>query len=103
MTSKSRTPDLWEAAFVRCRACLQPKDAIQILQITTHEQLLKSLSELEQHHKKRLVPRILSRIEPFLLNLKSLNGIIDTFASVKPNVAALIWGSIKLTVEVRLH
>lgn len=100
MTSTSRVPELWEAAFVRCRACLQSKDAAQILQVTTYDQLLESLSKHQQEHKKRVISRALNRLEPFLLNLKSLSAIIDTFVSAKPDIAALIWGGIKLTLEV---
>ena len=101
MTSTSRVSEQWEAAFVRCRACLQPKDAAKILQVTSYDELLESLSKLQQEHEKRVFSRILNRIEPFLLSLKSLSKIIDTFVSAKPDVAALIWGGLKLTLEVR--
>ena len=100
MTSTSRVTEQWEAAFVRCRACLQPEDAAKILQVTTYDELLESLSKLQLEHKERVFTRIFSQIEPFLLNLKSLSNIIDTFVSAKSDVAALMWGGVKLTLEV---
>ena len=100
MTSTSRVTEQWETALVRCRARLQSQDAARILQVTTYDELLESLSKLQLEHKEKVLPRKLKRIEPFLLNLKSLSNIIDTFVSVKPDVAALIWGGVKLTLEV---
>ena len=90
----------WNAAFNRCRAKLGPEESAQILQVRDYSQSQLSLEILQAKYKRKTIPNILSRIEPFLSNLRSFHGIIDTAVQAKPDVAALIWGGIKLVLEV---
>jgi hypothetical protein len=41
-----------------------------------------------------------SRIFPFLQRFQSFSSIVSTFVSSNPEVAALVWGSVQLTMQV---
>lgn len=56
---------------------------------------------MHKGYKQKSVTRAFARIQPFLLNLKSFNGVIDTAIQSNPEVAALCWGGIKFVLEVR--
>jgi hypothetical protein len=42
-----------------------------------------------------------TRLHSVLQCVREFSAIIDTFVSSNPNIAALIWGSVKLTIQVR--
>lgn len=44
---------------------------------------------------------IATRLHPVLQSVRDFSAVIDTFVSSNPKIAALIWGSIKLTIQVR--
>lgn len=41
-----------------------------------------------------------TRLMPFLESIQQFSQIIDTFVSSHPEVAALVWGGVKLTLRV---
>jgi hypothetical protein len=47
-----------------------------------------------QHRRGR---SIATRLHPVLQSVREFSAVIDTFVSSNPEVAALIWGSVKLT------
>lgn len=44
---------------------------------------------------------IATRLHSVLQSVREFSAVIDTFVSSKPEIAALVWGSVKLTVQVR--
>jgi hypothetical protein len=50
-----------------------------------------------QHRRGR---SIATRLHSVLESVREFSAIIDTFVSSKPEIAALIWGSVKLTIQV---
>ena len=44
-----------------------------------------------------------SRLITFLESVQNFSGIVDTFVSSKPHVAALVWGGVKLALLVRFY
>lgn len=46
-------------------------------------------------------PSIASRLHSVLQFVRESSAIIDTFVSSHPEIAALVWGSVKLTMQVR--
>ena len=50
-----------------------------------------------QHHKRRCVT---TRLCTFLLAVQDFTSVIDTFVSANPKYAALVWGGIKLTLQL---
>jgi hypothetical protein len=43
---------------------------------------------------------IATRLHSVLESVREFSAVIDTFVSSKPEIAALIWGSVKLTIQV---
>lgn len=43
---------------------------------------------------------IATRLSKILCSVRDFSSIIDTFVSSHPDIAALVWGSIKLTMHV---
>ncbi len=52
-----------------------------------------------QHRRGR---SIATRLHSVLQSVREFSAVIDTFVSSNPEIAALIWGSVKLTIQVRL-
>ena len=51
-----------------------------------------------RHSKGR---SIATRLHSVLQSVREFSAVIDTFVSSNPEIAALIWGSVKLTIQVR--
>lgn len=97
---KDNNLDIWTATLQRCKSQLPPKDLQNIVQIRSHDQLIKSIGELKQQYQSRKTIRALNFIEPVIQNLRSFNGVIDTAIQSNPDIAALCWGGLKLIIEV---
>jgi hypothetical protein len=92
--------DKWTPAFERCKAQLSPRETSRILQIGTYEEMKAAIVNLQREYKQKTITRAFARIEPFLQNLRSFNGVIDTAIQANPAISALCWGGIKLVLEV---
>jgi hypothetical protein len=53
-----------------------------------------------ENAEKRKGPSISSRLYSVLLSVQQFTGIVDTFVSSNPTIAALVWGAVKLTMLV---
>jgi len=71
----------------------------EILQTTTINQVYDITDKLQEEQAKNGHMRHLSRVGPFLERLRGYAGAIETFAQVKPDILALIWGPIKLLLQ----
>ncbi|ORY59052.1 uncharacterized protein BCR38DRAFT_352092 [Pseudomassariella vexata] len=56
---------------------------------------------LDRENTQRRGSSIATRLYPILLSVQQFSGIVDTFASSNPAIAALVWGVVKLTMLVR--
>lgn len=52
--------------------------------------------DLSQHRRGR---SIATRLHSVLQSVREFSAVIDTFVSSNPEIAALIWGSVKLTIQ----
>lgn len=102
MAPSSHVVDDWQVAFRRCTSQLKSEETVQIFRVTSYEDLHSSIAALQKDYRQKRITRILSRIEPFLSNLRSFQGVVDTAIQAKPDAAALIWGGIKLVLEASL-
>jgi hypothetical protein len=57
-------------------------------------------AQLDYSSRSRKGRSIASRLHPLLQSVREFSTIVDTFVSSNPGVAALVWGSIKLTMLV---
>lgn len=77
-----------------------PKLRSQLQSVTTIDGIWAFVNQLqrEQSQNKRLLG--LNRIRPFVERLGEYAGVIEVFTQVKPDVIALIWGPIKLLLQI---
>ncbi|KAH6621545.1 hypothetical protein B0J18DRAFT_229731 [Chaetomium sp. MPI-SDFR-AT-0129] len=54
--------------------------------------------DLSQRRRGR---SIATRLHSVLQSVREFSAVIDTFVSSHPEIAALVWGSVKLTIQVR--
>ncbi|KAK8070548.1 hypothetical protein PG997_010751 [Apiospora hydei] len=64
------------------------------------DSILVFTAELDATHRTRRGPSYASRLHTVLSSIGVFCGIVDTFVSAHPEIAALVWGSIKLTMTV---
>lgn len=56
--------------------------------------------QLDQENAKRKSRCVAARISPLLESVQQFAGIVETFVSSNPHIAALVWGSVKLVLQV---
>lgn len=72
----------------------EPHDAQSIITFT---------AELDTVDKNRRGKSVASRLASFLQTIEQFTPIVDTYIQSNPDIAALVWGSIKLTFMVQLY
>jgi hypothetical protein len=97
------TATKWQEACQRCKGLVEPKDVATILSTPTYQHLKTEVEKMEQTYKGRKSAKILERMAPFLEKIRSFSGVVDTAIQANPEVAALVWGGLKLTLEVCGH
>ena len=60
-------------------------------------------AELDLRRQSQMGKSIASRLFPVLQAVHSFTGVIDTFVSSNPIIAALVWGSVKMTIQVHFR
>lgn len=90
----------WQIAFRNCRQQLAPQEFAVIKTVMTYDDLDKAVTRFRERYRARTVTRALDSINPLMDNLRSLNGVVDTMVQSNPEIAALVWGSIKFVLEV---
>ncbi|KAG9674897.1 hypothetical protein KCU99_g3333, partial [Aureobasidium melanogenum] len=56
--------------------------------------------QLDQENAKRKSRCVAARISPLLESVQQFAGIVETFVSSNPHIAALVWGSVKLVLQI---
>ncbi|RYP87903.1 hypothetical protein DL769_000355 [Monosporascus sp. CRB-8-3] len=51
-------------------------------------------------NKNRKGRSVASRLHTVLLSVQNFCSVVDTFVSSRPEIAALVWGSVKLTMQI---
>jgi hypothetical protein len=86
------------------QAILSDDERIQLQQLkkTSHDaqSIITFTAELDRLDGKRRGKSVASRLASFLQTVEQFTPIIDTYVQSNPEIAALIWGSIKLTFMV---
>jgi hypothetical protein len=90
----------WDEALVALRTVLKPNEFRELLNISSLEQLLRSMACVRQQRGQRLLGRMLAKTLPWLEHLKTFSDIIDTFVQTNPQISGLIWGSLKFVLQV---
>ncbi|PHH92270.1 hypothetical protein CDD83_8195 [Cordyceps sp. RAO-2017] len=60
-------------------------------------------AQLDQSSRSRRGRSIASRLHSILQSIREFSSIVETFVSSHPEIAALVWGSVKLTMLVAIN
>lgn len=100
------TADL-EAALAEFEGVLPEADRLRLAQVRGRPGMMSDAAmqftaSLDRANSGRRGASVASRLYALLLAVQSFVGVVDTFVSADPAVAALVWGAVKLTMLVRL-
>jgi len=87
-------------AFQNCLDPEQKKKLEAIKAVPDAHAVAEFTHQLDQENAKRKSRCVAARISPLLESIQQFSGVIETFISSHPQIAALIWGSIKLVLQV---
>ncbi|CAG9953611.1 unnamed protein product, partial [Clonostachys rosea f. rosea IK726] len=99
----SSTASKWQEACERCKARLSQEDAAVILTTPSYQHLITAMGGMEQAYKDKKSAKILKHLAPALESIRSFGGIINTAIPANPDVAALMWGGIRLVLDLLLR
>ena len=102
LPSDPSTDDYWDLAFEHCKTRLPPKELARVIQISNYDQLKTAIDDLRHKTRQKSTMRMFNRLEPFLQNLQSFQGVIGAAIQSNPSIAALVWGGIKMVLEVNV-
>lgn len=97
------TTDALSDAIDPFQNCLEPeqKARLDAIKAVPDAHAVAELTyQLDQENAKRQSRCVAARISPLLESVQQFAGIVETFVSSNPQIAALVWGSIKLVLQV---
>lgn len=103
MASPSVDQSLQEALF-EFQAALdadQRKRLHEIKAVPDSDAVIKLTIELDTQNTQRRRRSVATRISKVLGTVQQFCSVVDTFVSSHPTTAALVWGSVRLTMLVR--
>lgn len=62
--------------------------------------VIKFTTELDTQNAQRRSCSVAGRLFKVLQSIQQFSEVVDTFVSSNPSIAALVWGSVKLTMLV---
>ncbi|KAM0542202.1 hypothetical protein ACHAPJ_012894 [Fusarium lateritium] len=96
-----------EAKIAGFQAILNDDDRKKLyeLKATSHDaqSIITFTAELDRSDANRRGKSVASRLASFLQTIEQFTPVIDTYVQSNPEIAALIWGSIKLTFMAELR
>lgn len=78
----------------------QRKELNEIKAVPDTVAVMMFTAELDRANPERRGSSIASRLYHVLRSVQEFSAIVDTFISAHPDIAALVWGSVKLTMLV---
>ncbi|KAG4268206.1 hypothetical protein FPRO04_12598 [Fusarium proliferatum] len=87
------------------RTVLTPEQLAEfecIQSVPDTDAVLVFTAELDLRRQNQRGKSIASRLFPVLQAVHSFTSVIDTFVSSNPTIAALVWGSVKMTMRIML-
>ena|SRR2546421_7007179 len=91
---------IWNEARAFHNDSLTEHERKHVTEVTSLEELVERASKLKAKYRKHRIVALLRKIHPFLAQLRSFSRIINTLVQSHPEVAALVWGSVSLILEV---
>ena len=106
-SSQRCTSFIWHDAMTRYIQQLPDEDQQSIISTDddstlTAQSLQNLMLPLIAKHKHGTVMQLLIKLGPILQHIRSFATIVDVAVQSHPNLACLIWGSVRLILEVSL-
>lgn len=80
----------------------QRKEFRKVKNVPDADTVITFTAQLDIANTQRKGNSIASRFYSFLQSIHQFSSIVDTFVSSNPNIAALVWGSVKFTLLVSI-
>lgn len=94
-------PHRLQQAIEKFHQILSPDEILKLSAAPPGPQSILNLtSEVDGIGKKRRLRRCASAFEPFLESVQRYSQAVDVFVSSNPQIAALVWGSVKVVIIV---
>lgn len=93
------------AALNEFQAVLTPEQKVQFLAQSGKPDatsVITFMTKIDNENATRRQRGVSSRLFGVLESIRGFSNIVDTFVSSHPNVAALVWGSVKFVIHVRV-
>lgn len=97
------TTDSLRAALQEFQDSLTPSQKTELLLLKATPDataVVKFTAEIDRQNAKRQSRGVASRLFGVLESVRQFTSIIDTYVQAYPAIAALVWGSIKITILV---
>lgn len=91
---------VWIRAIDEYLKTISKDDLAKICSINDQASLLDQSKLLQKAYNSGAVARSIDRVSPFLAKLQSFSEVVNKFTSAKPEIAALVWGSVSFVLEV---
>ncbi|RBR10780.1 uncharacterized protein FIESC28_09311 [Fusarium coffeatum] len=98
--------EILQNAINSFRTALTPEQLAEfnsIQSVPDTDAVLVFTAELDLRRQSQKGKSIASRLFPVLQAVHSFIGVIDTYVSSNPTIAALVWGSVKITIQIMLN
>ena len=79
----------------------QKKRLEDIKTVPGADAVMKLTTELDTQNAQRRSRSVATRLSRIIESVQQFSSIVGTFVSSNPSIAALVWGSVKLTMLVR--
>ncbi|WAO86305.1 NACHT domain-containing protein [Fusarium falciforme] len=93
-----------ENTIARFQAILTDDDRKNLQQLKTEphdaQSIIMFTASLDRFDPKRRGKSVASRLASFLQTIEQFTPIVDTYIQPNPEIAALVWGSVKLTFQL---
>ena len=92
---------LLEDSVARFRARLTPEQQADLTRIATTpgpNSVLQFTAELDRRNAGKQSRCVAARLQTVLQSVQQFCGVVETFVSSNPKIAALIWGTFKLSL-----
>lgn len=66
----------------------------------TYQHLNKSIKQLQKKYSAKRSTRWFTKLEPIVAHLRTFSSAIGYFTQADPTISSLVWGSIKLVLDV---
>lgn len=93
---------MWKDAIESYQSNLTASQYQKLRAIGSFDNLRDELAKGQAAYRKRTIPRLLARLDPFFKQLKFFSEAISILVSSNPEIAALVWGSIYMVLEVSI-